>query len=68
MAHIVAVASVGALIALAAALWKDVEQQTIAAANPASLSISDVGLKVNAKSLPQQQIEDRTLVFVASQT
>jgi hypothetical protein len=66
MAQIIAIASVGALLALAAALWKDVPSQidVVAGANPVSLSINDIGLKANAKSLPEQRIEDRTLVFV----
>jgi hypothetical protein len=66
MAQIIAVASLGALLALAAALWKDVPSQidVLAGANPVSLSINDIGLKANVKSLPEQRIEDRTLVFV----
>lgn len=66
MAQIIGIASLGALVALAVALWKDVPQQTggIAAANSVSLSVSDLGRKVNAKALPEQRIEDRTLVFV----
>jgi hypothetical protein len=66
MAQIIAVVSVGALLTLAAVAWKNVESQTdvITAANPVSLSISDIGLKVDAKSLPEQRIEDRTLVFI----
>jgi hypothetical protein len=66
MAQIIGIASLGALLALAAVAWKNVPSQTDvnAGANPVSLSISDLGLKVNAKSLPEQHIEDRTLVFV----
>jgi hypothetical protein len=66
MAQIIGIASLGALLALAAVVWKNVPPQTdvIAGANPVSLSISDLGLKVNTKSLPEQRIEDRTLVFV----
>ncbi len=65
MAQIIGIASLGALLALAAVAWKNVPRtDVIAGANPVSLSISDLGLKVNAKSLPEQRIEDRTLVFV----
>lgn len=66
MAKIIAVASLGALLTLAAVGWKNVPSQAdaIAAANPVSLSIADIGLKVNMKSLPEQRIEDRSLVFV----
>jgi hypothetical protein len=66
MAQIIGIASLGALIALATVAWKSVPPRPdlIAGANPVSLSVSDLGLKVNAKALPQQRIEDRTLVFV----
>jgi hypothetical protein len=66
MAHIIAVGSLGALLAVAAVLWENAQPQTdaIAGANPAWLSISDIGAKVDVKSLPEQRIEDRTLIFV----
>jgi hypothetical protein len=66
MAQIIAVASLGALLTLAAVVWKNLPPQAglIAGADPVSLSISDIGRKVDAKSLPEQRIEDRTLVFV----
>jgi hypothetical protein len=66
MAQIIGIASLGVLLTLAVVAWKHVPPQsdTIASANPVSMSISDVGLKANAKSLPEQHIQDRTLVFV----
>ena len=36
----------------------------VIAADLVSLPISEIELKVDAKSLPDQRIEDRTLVFV----
>lgn len=67
MAQIISIASLGVLLTLAVVTWTHVPPQSdvIASANPVSLSISDIGLKVNAKTLPEQRIEDRTLVFVA---
>lgn len=67
MAQIISIASLGVLLTLAVVAWKQVPPRSdlIAGANSVSLSISDIGLKVNAKTLPEQRIEDRTLVFVA---
>jgi hypothetical protein len=69
MAQIIGIASLGALLALAAVAWKNVPPQAdvIGGAFPVSLSISDIGLKVHAKSLREQRIEDRTLVFIGPQ-
>ena len=66
MAQIIGIASLGALLALAAMVWQKSQPQTdaVAGANPVSLSIDDVGAKVDVKSLPEQRIEDRTLIFV----
>jgi hypothetical protein len=67
MAQIIGLASLGALLTLAAMAWEHSQpQQTdaIAGVSPVWLSINDVGAKVDTKSLPQQHIEDRTLIFV----
>ena len=69
MAQIIGVASLGAMLTLTAMLWEVSEtsrQQTdaIAGVSPVWLSIKDVGAKVDTKSLPEQRIEDRTLIFV----
>ena len=66
MANIIAIASLGGLVALAVVLWNNVPPRTdvIAGTAPVSLSISDIARKVDAKSLPEQRIEDRMLVFV----
>ncbi len=46
--------------------WEKSQPQSdaIAGASPVWLSIDDVGAKVDVKSLPEQRIEDRTLIFV----
>ena len=62
MAQIIGIASLGALLALAAMAWEHAQPPT--GAGPVGLSISDIGAKVDAKSLPEQHIEDRTLIFV----
>lgn len=62
MAQIIGIASLGALLALAAMAWENSRPQTDAGS--VGLSISDIGAKVDAKSLPEQHIEDRTLIFV----
>ncbi len=66
MAQIIAIASLGGLLALAAVLWENVPPRAdvVAGTGPTSLSISDIARKVDAKSLPEQRIEDRMLVFV----
>lgn len=66
MAQIIGIASLGALLTLAAMAWEKAQPQTgaIAGVNPVWLSIDDVGAKVDVKSLPEQRIEDRTLIFV----
>ncbi|MGD0024585.1 MAG: hypothetical protein ABSC37_08155 [Xanthobacteraceae bacterium] len=58
------VLSLGLLLTSSAAVWRSWEPPTDVNAG-ASLSISDVMLKVDAKSLPAQQVEDRTMVFPA---
>jgi hypothetical protein len=48
-----------------AVLWENMLWPTnVIAADLVSLPISEIELKVDAKSLPDQRIEDRTLVFV----
>jgi len=67
MAQIIGLASLGALLALAAMAWEQSQQQqtdAIAGVSPVWLSINDIGAKVDTKSLPQQRIEDRTMIFV----
>lgn len=68
MAQIIGIASLGALLALTAMLWEvsETSRQTDAngGVNPVGLSIKDIGAKVDAKSLPEQHIEDRTMIFV----
>ncbi len=66
MAQIIGIASLGALLTLAAMAWEKSQPQSdaIAGVSPVWLSIDDVGAKVDVKSLPAQRIEDRTLIFV----
>jgi len=67
MAQIIGLASLGALLTLGAMVWEHSQpQQTdaIAGVSPVWLSIEDVGAKLDVKSLPEQRIEDRTLIFV----
>lgn len=68
MAQIIGIASLGALLTLTAMLWEvsETSRQTdaIAGVSPVWLSIKDIGAKVDTKSLPEQRIEDRTLIFV----
>lgn len=67
MAQIIGLASLGALLTLGAMFWQHSQlQQTdaIAGVSPVWLSISEIGAKVDAKALPEQRIEDRTLIFV----
>jgi hypothetical protein len=66
MAHIIGIASLGAVLTLAAMAWEHSLPHTdaIAGTSPVWLSISDIGAKVDVKSLPEQRIEDRTLIFV----
>ena len=66
MAQIIGLASLGALLTLGAMVWQHSQpQQTdaIAGVSPVRLSISDIGAKVDVKSLPEQRIEDRTVIF-----
>jgi hypothetical protein len=67
MAHIIGLASIGALLTATVMVWENSHpQQTdaIAGVSPVWLSINEIGAKVDAKSLPEQHIEDRTLIFV----
>lgn len=67
MAQIIGLASLGALLTLGAMMWQHSQPQradAIAGVSPVWLSVSDIGAKVDAKSLPEQRIEDRTLIFV----
>ena len=67
MAQIIGLASLGALLTLGAMAWQHAQtQQTdaIAGVSPVWLSIGDISAKVDAKSLPEQHIEDRTMIFV----
>ena len=58
------VLSLGLLVTTSAVVWKSWEPPTDVNAG-ASLSISDIMLKLDAKSLPLQQVEDRSMVFPA---
>jgi hypothetical protein len=67
MAQIIGLASLGALLTLGAMFWEHSHpQQTdaIAGVSPVWLSVNEIGAKVDAKSLPEQRIEDRTMIFV----
>jgi hypothetical protein len=67
MAQIIGLASLGALLTLAAMAWEHSQpQQTdaIAGVAPVWLSIDEIGAKVDARSLPEQRTEDRTMIFV----
>jgi hypothetical protein len=65
MTRIIAIASLGVALALAAVFWKNMRPPTdVIAADLVSLPISEIEHRVDAKSLPDQRIEDRTLVFV----
>ena len=67
MAQIIGLASLGALLTVGAMVWHHSQpQQTdaIAGVSPVWLSVGDIGAKIDHKSLPQQRIEDRTLIFV----
>ena len=65
---VVAVLSLGVLLTATALVWTGSEQRTDVNAGAASVSISDVMRSVDAKSLPAQQVEDRTMVFSARTT
>ena len=67
MAQVIGLASLGALLTLGAMVWQHSQpQQTdaVAGVSPVGLSVSDIGAKIDAKSLPERRIEDRTLIFV----
>lgn len=65
MAQITAVVTLSVVLALSTLVWKnwDSRMPVGAGAGPRSLAIADVMQKVDAKALPQQQIDDRTMVF-----
>lgn len=68
MAQVIAVVSLGLLLA-AAFVWTSWEPRTgINSGADPSLSISDIMLKVDAKSLPAQGIEDRAVVFLGRES
>jgi len=69
MAQIIAIVSLGFLVTATALVWIDWKRPTDgdAGASPTSLSISDVGLKVDARSLPVQEIQDNSTVYSAGQ-
>ncbi len=61
---VVAVLSLGVLLT-ATLVWMNSEQRADFTAGAPSVSISDVMLGIDAKSLPAQQVEDRSMVFSA---
>lgn len=65
MAQIIAVVSLGIFLALSAFVWNNwgSPRQVDAAAGPRSMAVEDVMQKVDAKALPNQQMQDRTMVF-----
>jgi hypothetical protein len=65
MAQIIGVASLGAMLTLTTMLVQNSQRHVaVSAVTPASLSIGEIGAKQNAKSPPQQHIEDPTMIFV----
>ncbi|HYA07376.1 MAG TPA: hypothetical protein VEF90_15935 [Xanthobacteraceae bacterium] len=62
MRQFTAMFSLGVVLAFTALIW-GAGPRTHPAPNPASLSVSDVMLKVDAKALPAQSIEDRSTVY-----
>jgi hypothetical protein len=65
MAQIIAIASLGAVLTVTAVTWNSWHPSANAAgAEVATLSIDDISSKVDVRSLPEQRIEDRTMVFV----
>jgi hypothetical protein len=63
MAQIIAVVSVGILLALSAFVWNWGSPTQDGGAVSPRLTIEDVMQKVDAEALPKQQIQDRTVVF-----
>jgi len=68
MAQIIAVVSLGFLLTVTALVWRSWEPRTgvDVGASTTSLSIDDIGQKT-ARSLPAQEIEDRTMVYSGAQ-
>jgi hypothetical protein len=60
MAQVVAALALGILLMATALVWTGRESRTDVNAGAAAVSISDVMNKVDVKSLPAQQVEDRT--------
>jgi hypothetical protein len=69
MAQIIAVVSLGFLLTVTALVWKSWEPRTgvDAGASTTTLSISEVGRKADAQSLPVQEIEDNTTIYSSAQ-
>jgi hypothetical protein len=67
MAQVVAVLSLGILLMASALVWTSRDLRTDVNAGAAAVSISDVMHKVEVKSLPAQQVEDRTMVFAVDE-
>ncbi len=67
MAQVVAVLALGILLMATALVWTSRDLRTDVNAGAAAVSISEVMAKVDAKSLPAQQVEDRTMVFAVNE-
>ena len=64
MRQFTSVFSLGVVLALTALVWSGgLRTRPNTAPNSASLSVSDVMLKVDAKALPAQSMEDRSTVY-----
>lgn len=65
MAQIIAVVSLGIVLALSTLAWKnwDAPMPVDGAGGPRSIVVEDVMRKVDVKALPNQQMQDRTTVF-----
>ena len=62
MRQFTAVLSLGVVLALTALIWSG-GPRTHSTPNAASLSVSDIMLKVDAKALPAQAFDDRSTVY-----
>jgi hypothetical protein len=66
MAQVISVLSLGVLLAITALVWSGERLTNVnTGVASASLSISDIMLKVDAKSLPVQEFDDQAVVFSA---
>jgi len=63
MRQFTSVFSLGVVLALTALVWSGGLRTHSTAPNSVSLSVSDVMLKVDARALPAQSIEDRSTVY-----